>query len=122
MTSRSRCGRASSALRTFSRRRFVDAVSNGDSAFSSSTKSPSSDSSSSPIGFSSETGCWAMRRMYPTSARGASRGPAQDLAHLARGALELTRDLLRGRLPAELLNELALDVDDLVELLDHVDG
>src|SRR4051794_22512289 len=48
-------------------------------------------------------------------------GHAQDLAHLARGALELTRDLLRGRLPAELLNELALDVDDLVELLDHVD-
>src|SRR5215207_7216853 len=34
---------------------------------------------------------------------------AQDVAHLARRALELTRDLLRQRLAAELLDELALD-------------
>src|SRR3954452_12258813 len=46
---------------------------------------------------------------------------AQDVAHLARRALELARDLLGRGLAAELLHELALDVDDLVELLDHVD-
>src|SRR4051794_40138190 len=48
-------------------------------------------------------------------------GHAQDVAHLARRALELVRDLLRRRLAAQRLHELALDVDDLVELLDHVD-
>src|SRR3954452_22840312 len=48
-------------------------------------------------------------------------GHAQDVAHLAGGALELGGDLLRRRLAAERLHELALDVDDLVELLDHVD-
>src|SRR5215217_4521514 len=47
---------------------------------------------------------------------------AQDVAHLARRALGLPRDLLRQRLAAELLDELALDVYDLVELLHHVDG
>src|SRR3712207_9262620 len=41
---------------------------------------------------------------------------AQDVADLARGALELAGDLLGARLAAELLHELALDVDDLVEL------
>src|SRR3954454_6487868 len=45
----------------------------------------------------------------------------QDVAELARRALELGGDLLRRRLAAELLDELALDVHDLVELLDHVD-
>src|SRR4051794_19138475 len=49
-------------------------------------------------------------------------GHAKDVAHLARGALELGGDLLRRRLPAERLHELALDVHDLVELLHHVDG
>ena len=49
------------------RRSCSDAVSNGDSACWSCTKSPSSDSSSSPIGFSSEIGCWAMRWMSRTS-------------------------------------------------------
>src|SRR4051794_30127348 len=48
-------------------------------------------------------------------------GHAQDVAHLARRALELAGDLLRARLAAERLDELALDVDDLVELLHHVD-
>ena len=43
------------------------ASSNGDSAVSSSTKSPSSESSSSPIGFSSDTGSCAIRRMSFTS-------------------------------------------------------
>src|SRR3954453_2704753 len=47
---------------------------------------------------------------------------AQDVAHLAHRALQLARDLLRQRLAAELLHELALHVDDLVQLLDHVDG
>src|ERR671920_2513217 len=47
-------------------------------------------------------------------------GHAQDVAHLARRALELARDLLGRRLAAQGLHELALDVYDLVELLDHV--
>src|SRR5581483_9282870 len=45
----------------------------------------------------------------------------QDLAHLARRHLELLGDLLGVRLAAEALHELALDVHDLVQLLDHVD-
>src|SRR4029079_16044514 len=44
----------------------------------------------------------------------------QDLAHLLDGHLELLGDLLGPRLAAEALDELALDVHDLVELLDHV--
>src|SRR4051812_210260 len=48
-------------------------------------------------------------------------GHPQDVAHLARRALELGGDLFRRRLAAERLDELALDVHDLVELLDHVD-
>src|SRR5262249_47715837 len=47
---------------------------------------------------------------------------AQDLAHLLRRHLELLGDLLRVRLAAEALDELALDVHDLVQLLDHVHG
>src|SRR3954449_10938174 len=47
-------------------------------------------------------------------------GHPQDVAHLARRALELVGDLLRRRLAAERLDELALDLHDLVELLDHV--
>ena len=45
---------------------------------------------------------------------------AQDLAHLVGRHLELLGDLLRPRLATEALHELTLDVDDLVELLDHV--
>ena len=45
---------------------------------------------------------------------------AQDLAHLLDVDLELLGDLLRERLAPEPLDELALDVHDLVELLDHV--
>src|SRR5918996_3158150 len=44
----------------------------------------------------------------------------QDVLHLARRPLELQRDLLRRRLAAELLHQLALHVHDLVQLLHHV--
>ena len=44
----------------------------------------------------------------------------QDVAHLAHRALQLVGDLLGQRLATELLHELALDMDNLVELLDHV--
>ena len=47
-------------------------------------------------------------------------GHAQDLPHLLGRHLELDRDLLGARLASEALNELALDVHDLVQLLDHV--
>ena len=88
-----------------SRRSDSVAVSNGDSADSSWTKSPSSDSSSSPIGFSSEIGSCAMRRISRTSSVVISSSSA-----ISSGQ----------RLAAEALHELALDVHDLVELLDHV--
>src|SRR2546421_2379165 len=45
---------------------------------------------------------------------------AQDLAYLLGRHLELVRDLVRPRLAPEPLDELALDVHDLVQLLDHV--
>ena len=67
MTSRSRAGSAASTRLTFSLRSDSEAISKGDSAEASSTKSASEESSSSPTGFSSETGCWAMRRMSRTS-------------------------------------------------------
>src|SRR5262245_14293447 len=46
----------------------------------------------------------------------------QDLPHLLDVDLELLGDLLGQRLAAQPLDELALDVDDLVQLLDHVHG
>src|SRR5438270_13033682 len=49
-------------------------------------------------------------------------GHAQDVAHLTDRGLELTRDLVWPRLTAQLLDELAFDVYDLVELLDHMNG
>src|SRR5262245_28093475 len=45
---------------------------------------------------------------------------AKDLPHLLRRHLELLGDLLRIRLAAEALHELPLDVNDLIQLLDHV--
>src|SRR5829696_1544901 len=45
---------------------------------------------------------------------------AQDLADLLGRHLELLRDLVWSGLPPEPLHELALDVHDLVQLLDHV--
>src|SRR5262249_19574046 len=47
---------------------------------------------------------------------------AKDLADLLGAHLELLRDLVRQRLTTEALHQLALDVHDLVELLDHVHG
>src|SRR3954451_15294418 len=47
---------------------------------------------------------------------------AQDLAHFLGRHLELLGDLVGPRLAAEALHELALDVHDLVQLLDHVHG
>src|SRR6266566_8277658 len=44
----------------------------------------------------------------------------EDVAHLRGGHLELDGDLVRPRLAPEPLDELALDVHDLVQLLDHV--
>ena len=106
ITSRSRCGSAASARRTFSRRRFsrgqlerrlgrlvLDEV--------------------------AQLGLLLLADRLLQRDR--LLGHAQDVAHLARRALELAGDLLRRRLAAELLDELALDVHDLVELLDHVD-
>src|SRR6184192_1269371 len=49
-------------------------------------------------------------------------GHPQDLPHLAGRHLELLGDLVGPRLAPEPLDELALDVHDLVQLLDHVDG
>ena len=46
----------------------------------------------------------------------------QDLAHLRRGDVELGGDLVWPRVSPQTLNELAFHMDDLVELLDHVDG
>src|SRR3954449_11797170 len=47
---------------------------------------------------------------------------AEDLAHFLGRHLELLGDLFRVWLAAEALDELALDVHDLVQLLDHVHG
>ena len=66
---------------------------------------PNSDSSSSPTGFSSETGACAERLIESTS----SGSIPVDLG-----------DLLRRRLATELGHELALGAADLVELLDDV--
>ena len=67
---------------------------------------PNSDSSSSPTGFSSETGAWAERLIESTSS----------------GSMPVTvGDLLGGRLATQLGHQLALGAADLVELLDDVD-
>src|SRR5690242_18521816 len=47
---------------------------------------------------------------------------AQDLLDLVEREVDVARDLGRQRLAAELTTELALGADDLVELLDDVDG
>ncbi len=82
------------------------ARSNGDSAFSSAMNWPNSDSSSSPTGFSSETGAWAERLIESTSS----------------GSIPVTSAISSGRrLAAQLGDQLALGAADLVELLDDVD-
>ena len=68
-------------------------------------KWPNSDSSSSPTGFSSETGVWAR---------------APDLLDLLDAEVEVAGDLRDRRLAGELGAELALGAVDLVELLDDV--
>ena len=55
-------------------RSWVSAASSGVGAISSARKRPNSDSSSSPTGFSSETGAWALRLMCSTSS-GSSSSP-----------------------------------------------
>ena len=70
-------------------------------------KWPNSDSSSSPTGFSSETGVCALRLICSTSSTGRSRSAAISE---------------RRRLACELGAELSLRAADLVELLDDVDG
>ena len=47
---------------------------------------------------------------------------AQDLLHLVEREVDVPRDLERQRLAAELAAQLALGADDLVQLLDDVDG
>ena len=90
-----------------SRRSDSDAVSNGDSAWSFARSLRAPDSSSSPIGFLQRDGMLC----HP-----------QDLAHFLGRDLQLLADLVGARLAPQPLHELALDVHDLVELLDHVDG
>ena len=70
-------------------------------------KCPNSDSSSSPTGFSSETG---------------QLRAAADLLDLVRGQVEVAPDLAGGRLAAELAAQLPLGAHDLVQLLDDVHG
>ena len=90
-----------------SRRRACSADSSGSGAVSSVRKCPNSDSSSSPTGFSSETGSCELRRICSTS---------------STRQVELLADLRRGRLAAELAAQLPLGAHDLVQLLDDVDG
>ena len=74
--------------------------------FSSARKRPSSDSSSSPTGFSRETVGWALRRISSTSSGG--RPAASPISSTV------------GSRP-ELADQHALGAADLVELLDDVD-
>ena len=91
----------------FSRRSASEAISNGDSAETSSTKSASAESSSSPD------------RLLQ---RDRLLGDAHHVAHLAHGALELGGELGGARFAPELLDQLAFGVDQLVQPLDHVHG
>ena len=81
------------------------AASTGTTASESSMKSPRWESSSSPIGVSSDTGSWEIFRISRTFSGESSISLA---------------DLLGGRLAAQLLEQLALDADQLVDRLDHV--
>ena len=72
----------------------------------SSMKSPRCESSSSPIGVSSEMGSCAILRTLRT---------------LATGDVHAAGDLFRGGFAAKLLHELTAGADELVDGLDHVD-
>ena len=61
-------------------------------------------------------------RRSASPARSAAGPSAARRAPRARSSRAPVGDLLGRRLAAQLLDELALDVNDLVELLDHVDG
>ena len=106
ITLRSRSGSDSRALSMSSRRRLTEAESNGDSAASSWTKSPSSDSSS--------------RRSASPARPGAA--PCAGSREPPRSSSRARRRSRRERFAPEALHELALDVRDLVQLLDHVHG
>jgi len=95
ITLRSRSGSEASAFSMSSRRSCTCAVSYGDSACSSSTSRRARTPLPRRSASSSETGCWAMRRMSRTS---------------AVVNLELDGDLVGPRLAAQALHELALDV------------
>ncbi len=92
---------------TFSRRSASEAISNGEAAETSSTKSARAESSSSPTGFSSEIGCWVIRITSRTSRTVHSSSSASSV---------------RARLAAQLLDQAPFGVDQLVEPLDHVHG
>src|SRR6266508_423392 len=107
MTRRSRSGSAENAWPMSSRRSETEARSKGDSATSSSTRSPSFASPPFP------------ERILERERK--LRHP-QDLPHLLARQRELGRDLLRSWLARQLLDELALDAHDLAQPLDHVHG
>ena len=83
------------------------AASIGRMAFLSSMKSPRWESSSSPIGVSSEIGSLAI---------------LSDLADLLERHAELLGEFLRRRLAADLVEHLPAGAHDLVDGLDHVHG
>ena len=83
------------------------AASTGTTASESSMKSPRWESSSSPIGVSSDTG---------------SCETFMDLAHLLGADAHDLADLVRRGLAAQVLEQLALDAHELVDRLDHVHG
>ena len=80
-------------------------ASEGETAWRSSMKSPRWESSSSPMGVSSEIGSWAILSTLRTLATGMS--------------MRLAISSLRG-LAAQLLDQLAAGPDELVDGLDHV--
>ena len=94
-------------MRSASRWSAVSASSSGSGVESSARKCPNSDSSSSPTGFSSETGVCALRLICSTS---------------SGRHLDVARDLLDRRLATALGAQLPLRAKDPVELLDDVDG
>ena len=105
MTSRSRCGSAASARRTFSRRRFSDASSNGDTA---SRPRRSRRARTRP----------PRRRALTRSAAGTCAGCRAPRAACSRGSSRSPRASARVR----GLHELALDLDDLVQPLTMCTG
>ena len=81
--------------------------SSGSGTESSVRKCPNSDSSSSPTGFSSETGVCALRGAPARPPQGADRARARSRSRSAHGRASRSS---------------ALGADDLVQLLDHVHG